>query len=102
MIYLVKWMPMEADRFDFLAIFNECVQLICCYMLLLYTEYVPNPEDRYYFGEYLLYLLYMNFGLNIIMLGFEIVGIIRMHCRRKLYHRKLKNEREKKITDAKN
>lgn len=93
---------MEADRFDFLAIFNECVQLICCYMLFLYTEYVPNPEDRYYFGEYLLYLLYINFGLNIVMLGFEIAGIIRMHCRRKFYHRKLKNERENKITDANN
>jgi len=99
LIYLVKWMPMDAKRYNFLAIFNECVLLICSYMLLLFTEYVPSPELRYYFGNYLLYLLYTNFGLNIAVLAYDIVCIIRMHCKRKFYHLRLKLEKEKKIKD---
>lgn len=99
LIYLVKWMPMDEKRQNILAIFNECVLLVCSYMLLLYTEYVPSPEMRYYFGDYLLYLLYANFGLNIAVLAYEIMCIVRMHCKRKFYHRKIKLEKEKKIKD---
>jgi len=93
LIYLVKWMPMDAKRHNFLAIFNECVLLVCSYMLLLYTEYVPSPELRYYFGDYLLYLLYVNFGLNLSVLAYDIYEIVRMHCKRKLHHRKLNLEK---------
>jgi len=90
---------MDSKRHNVLAIFNECVLLVCSYLLLLYTEYVPSPELRYYFGDYLLYVLYINFGFNIAVLAYDIVDIVRMHCKRKLHHRSLKLEKDKKIKD---
>jgi hypothetical protein len=97
LIYLVKWMPMESKRYNFVAIFNECVLLVSCYMLMLFTEYVPVPEIRYYFGYDFLYILYFNFGVNVAMFMYEVTSILRMLCKRKLYHRKLKLELKKKI-----
>jgi hypothetical protein len=81
--YVVYWQPMEADQYDFLAVFNESVLLIACYMLLLYTDYVPSPEMRYEFGSYFLYLLYFNFSLNILLLISEIMRIIRRECKKR-------------------
>jgi hypothetical protein len=99
LIYLVKWMPMESKRQNFIAIFNECVLLVNSYLLLLYSEYVPTPELRYYFGDYLLYLLYINFGLNILLLALEIATIVNMHCKRRMHHRQLKADKKKKVLD---
>lgn len=47
LIYLVKWMPMESTRQNFIAIFNECVLLVNTYLLMLYSDYVPTAELRY-------------------------------------------------------
>jgi len=47
LIYLVKWMPMESTRLNFIAIFNECVLLVNSYLLMLYSDYVPTAELRY-------------------------------------------------------
>ena len=66
---------MDGDIYDFLAFFNECVLWVSSSIMLLYTEYVPDPELRYNFGSILMYLLYINFGLNIILLIFELVKI---------------------------
>ena len=90
-------MPMESKRYNFVAIFNECMLLICFYLLMLFTEYVPEPEMRFDFGYDFLYLLYFNFGVNIAMFIYEVLGMLRMLCKRKLYHRKLKLEQKRKI-----
>jgi hypothetical protein len=90
---------MEADQYDFLAIFNEAVLLIACYMLMLYTEYVPSPEMRYEFGAYFLYLLYFNFGLNILLLINEILRILRRECKKRSYHKKIRQGRKQKVQD---
>ena len=76
LIYVFTWKPMDAAHFNFLAVFNEAVLLICAYMLMVYTEYVPSPEMRYEFGKYFLYMLYFNFALNILLLIYEIGRII--------------------------
>ena len=88
--YVLYWQPMEADQYDFLAVFNEAALLVCCYLLLLYTDYVPLPEMRYEFGNIFLYLLYFNLALNILLLINEILRIARLHCKRKLHHRSLR------------
>lgn len=79
---------MEAISYDFLAIFNEAVLLISCYLMMLYTDYVPDPAMRYVFGNVFLYLLYVNFGLNIFLLVIEIGRIFTRNCRRNIAWRK--------------
>jgi hypothetical protein len=73
LIYIINWEPMDGYIFDFLVIFNEAVLLLASYLLFLYTEYVPDPELRYKFGNIMMYLLYFNFSLNILLLLIEIV-----------------------------
>ena len=92
MAYLFLWQPMEADHYDFLATFNEAALCLAFYMMLLFTEFVPKPELRYAFGNLFLYLLYMNMGLNLILLGFEIFRMILRNLKRRLFHRKLRKE----------
>jgi hypothetical protein len=99
--YLIAWVPFEADSFDFLGCLNEGIFLICCYMMFLYTDYVPNPSIRYEFGSYFLYMLYVNLAVNLLILTFEISKMIKKYCRRFFYHRKLRNEKQKKIEAAK-
>ena len=79
LIYIIIWSPMDGYILDFLAIFNEVVLLFASYLLFLYTEYVPSPELRYKFGNIMMYLLYFNFGLNILLLVFEILRQIIRH-----------------------
>lgn len=85
LIYIIIWSPMDGYILDFLAIFNEVVLLFASYLLFLYTEYVPSPELRYKFGNIMMYLLYFNFGLNILLLVFEIVRQIIRHLKRWCY-----------------
>jgi hypothetical protein len=92
--YLLVWWPMDNRLQNMLAVFNECVLLISCYLLFLYTDYVPTPEMKYDFGDYLLYVLYIDFGLNFILLIIEIVRIIKMNVKRILLHRKLRKARQ--------
>ena len=63
---------MELRLFNNLAIFNELMLLIIGYQMYLFTEFIPVPEIRYFFGKVLLYLLYFNVAVNLVVLAFEI------------------------------
>ena len=95
--YLVIWKPMENNVQNALAILNESVLLTCCYLLFLFTDYTPTPELKYYFGYYMLSVLYLDFGVNFILLVREIVLIIRLNCRRIMLHHRLRKQRKLRI-----
>lgn len=95
--YILHWGPMEADQFDFLAVFNEAALLFSCYLLFLYTDYVPDPEQRYEFGNIFMYTLFVNFGTNILLLVNEVRLMVTRQCKRKLHHRKVMRARRQYI-----
>ena len=95
--YILYWEPMEADHYDFLAVFNEAVLTFCTYMQLLYTEMVPVPEVRYMYGNIFLYVLYIDVGLNLVLLGYEITRMVVRSCKRRILHKKLRLERQIKL-----
>ena len=88
--YIVTWQPMENGIQNGLAIFNESVLLTCCYLHFLFTDYVPTPELKYYFGNFSLYVLYVDFGLNFILLVREVILIISKNCKKIFLHRRLR------------
>lgn len=88
---------MEADSYDFLAIFNESVLLISCYLMFLYTEYIPDPALRYSFGNIFLYILYINFGINIFLLLIELGRIVTVNCKRRISWKKQREAKKFKI-----
>ena len=70
--YIIVWKPMESVLFNNLAIFNELMLLLIGYLMYLFTDYIPVPETRYFFGKVLLYLLYFNVSVNLVVLAIEI------------------------------
>ena len=85
---------MESDLFNNLAIFNELMLLLLGYLMYLFTDYVPTPETRYFFGKVLLNMLYFNVGVNLIVLGIEISGRAIRALKKEFMLRKLKKQRE--------
>jgi hypothetical protein len=43
------------------------------YQMYLFTDYVSAPEKRYKLGKNLLWLVYFDIGLNLVVLGIDIV-----------------------------
>lgn len=68
--------------------------------MLVFTDYVPSPEQRYEFGAYFLYILYIDMALNLILLFFEIAKKIVRNVKRLLWHRKLRKERKLRVQQA--
>ncbi len=56
-------------------------------------RFVPVPEVRYMYGNILLYVLYIDMGLNLMLLGYEITRLLVRNIKRRLLHRKLRRER---------
>ena len=81
---------MESRLFNNLAIFNELMLLLIGYQMYLFTEFIPVPETRYFFGKILLYLLYFNVAVNLVVLAFEIWSRFVKGIRIKLKIRALK------------
>ena len=81
---------MESDLFNNLAIFNELMLLLLGYLMYLFTDFIPVPETRYFFGKILLYLLYFNVAVNIIVLAIEIASRAVKGIRIRFKIRKLK------------
>lgn len=85
---------MESQLFNNLAIFNEAMLLEIGYLMYLFTDYIPEPETRYFFGKVMLYLLYFNVGVNLIVLGVEIAGRAMRSARIYFKIRSLKRARD--------
>lgn len=72
---------MQGFANNFVQIFNESVVLLIVISLVLFTDFVPNPVDRYDLGYALLYIIAFNIAVNITVLIFTIVYKIYSACR---------------------
>ena len=95
--YLMLYEPMEAYHYDLTAIVNEYVLLFSFYYCLLFTDYVPEPETRYMFGQNFLILLYVDLALNLLALVYEIFRQVFITCRRKRMKRKVLQAHRRKL-----
>ena len=73
MSYLLVYEPMEAYHYDLTAIANEYVLLFSFYFMFLFTDFVPEPEVRFMFGQKYLTLLYIDLALNLLALVYEVL-----------------------------
>ena len=95
--YCLETEPMESDIFDFLLCFNEGVLTVCMYLMFIFTDYVGEPETRYYFGYYFLYLFYFNLAINLVLLVYEVTIMVKRECSRYWSHRALRRQRKLKV-----
>ena len=91
--------PMADHANNFIQIFNEIVVCLCLISLVIFTDFIPDPVDRYDCGYYLLYSVAGTMGVNVLILIFMIVwGIftgVRKFCRKKKFEKAMKVVQEK-------
>ena len=73
--------PMQGFANNFVQIFNEVVVLLIVISLVIFTDFVPDPVDRYNQGYTLLYFIGFNIFVNLAILIYSIVQKIYMACR---------------------
>ena len=49
-IYLLHVWPMETHFATKIELFNECTIVILNYGLMMFTDFVPDPETRFLIG----------------------------------------------------
>jgi hypothetical protein len=62
-------MPLQQKVFNFVEIMNEAFILVTVYVMHLFSDFVPDENIRYQFGWYYIYLVFMIFGLNMLIIG---------------------------------
>lgn len=75
--WFVAVRPMEDTPTNLLYAFNEFMLLIYSYYVLLFSEYVTEPEDRYLFGWVYLGLLIFILAMNLVLVGYIVFVAIR-------------------------
>jgi len=65
LVFLVDRKPMLTKLSQVLEIFNEVMVIISVYHVLLFTDFVPNSEDKYMFGWSLCLMLVFQVLINL-------------------------------------
>ena len=89
---------------NFIQIFNEIVVCSCIISLVIFTDFIPNPVDRYEYGYTLLYVVATSIGVNVIILVatilISIYNAIRQKIRKHRYTKQMKELVEKRALAA--
>lgn len=71
-------------------IFNECSVVILTLSMLLFTDFVGDPEDRYEYGYYFLYTAAFTACANLVVFLYVLVSSIYKAIRNAFIKRKAK------------
>ena len=66
--FFVRFMPMVDAMNNSIQVFNEWMILSYTIMLMNFTDYNPSPEVRFEIGWFYIYMLYMNIGVNVMVI----------------------------------
>ena len=68
---------------------NECVILVCTWLILQFTLYVPDAELRHDQARYFLYVALSNIIFNVLVFFFIIVKRIYMAIKGRFTKKKI-------------
>ena len=77
-------LPMSNRINNFIQIFNEIVVCLCIVSLVIFTDFIPDPVDRYDYGYVLLYLVAFSISVNIVILLSSIILSIYKMIKKKM------------------
>jgi hypothetical protein len=82
---------------------NECFLLLSVYMMHLFSDFVPEETTRYNFGWYFVYLVFIIFGANMLIIGgtmlMDMYEMIRRYCTKRTLRRKIYKALEQRRRD---
>ena len=80
---MINVRPYEVYNMNYQEIVNEAFVLLAAYIMLLYSEFVPNFETRYYIGWLHIGLFACNVMVNLSIMVSESCGKIKFRCKKK-------------------
>ena len=81
--YLVKYKPFEDKRMVKLEIMNEATNFILLYHVILFTNFVPDPETRYGLGWSFIFFTTANMMVHLSLLCKETYHSMKESCGKK-------------------
>jgi hypothetical protein len=73
MIYLIKHKPFTNNKLNKLEIMNEFFVILVSYHLILFNDYLPNPELRYSIGWSTITLTSLALLINMIVILIDFI-----------------------------
>jgi len=69
MVIFLQWFkPLDSKFSNNMETFNECTCLALTYILICFSDFVPEPEMRHYMGNYYIALTLGNIGIHLLFL----------------------------------
>ena len=99
LVFYFTIMPMYDRTNNAIQIVNECVVLLCLWLVLLFTEYVPSPEQRYDFAFVFLYVIAIDAGLNLLIFIFFIIKKVYRAIKLCYLKAKAKKRKQRQVDD---
>ena len=97
--YYLRVMPMVDNLSNLVQIVNECVILVCTWLILQFTLYVPEAELRHDQALYFLQVALINIILNVLVLLFIVLKRIFLAIKGYFTKLMLKRRQNSKLQD---
>eukprot|EP00347_Sterkiella_histriomuscorum_P003935 403362372 len=97
-LYLITVMPFENRLNNTMELVNEGLVLFTAEILILFTDFDPNPENRYMLGWVVLSVIFLVSFLNMSLFVYQAIQAIRKIA--KILNQKLRNIFKKLKTNS--
>ena len=87
-IFVGWYMPFDTNKANRLEIFTECVTVFALYILMLFTDFVPGAETRYYCGAFFIALVIIYTLVHLTVIVHEALVNLKRAFKRWLYKRR--------------
>ena len=81
-MYLKTYKPMDSPFSNRMEVLNECTMIVLVYFLMLFTDFVPNPETRNNIGRFYIGINILHPGIHLIFLFLETCYKLKLVCKR--------------------
>ena len=85
-------LPMKNRINNFIQIFNEVIVCVCVVSLFIFTDFIPDPVERYDYGYKFLYLIAFSIGVNVLILIASIIFGIYQAIRKMILKRRYEKQ----------
>ena len=81
--YILTVRPFDEKKLNYIEVFNEAIIMLCLYHMLIFTQGLTDNEQLIYLtGWSMDVILLLQFLINLLFMGYNIVSMIKLAIRR--------------------
>jgi antibiotic biosynthesis monooxygenase (ABM) superfamily enzyme len=81
--YILTVRPFDEKKLNYIEVFNEAIIMLCLYHMLIFTQGLTDNEQLIYLtGWSMDVILLLQFLINLLFMGYNIVSKIKLAIRR--------------------